>query len=962
MKVARIFSLFMLSTLLITPSIAQVISGAVPQVTQAEAIRSSEDQFQKSIGELKLSVDGIETRVTALDIQAGSPDQAAVKGIEKDIELANQQADKTATLSSSQMAQIQITELKDRLASLGNTLNSLKQRSGAGVVFGLDFFGTKPPVQNPDQWSVPADYRVRVKDKLRILILSNLGAQNEYHVTVSTAGRFLMPGVGQVSAAGKTIEQLNQLLSKKVSSKFKQLSVEVTVEGLSTIQVQVSGAVALPGTYSLPGMATVLNALHQAGGPTRLGTFRKMLLVRAGEPSIAIDLYDFLLNGSKKQDLPLRNGDLIFVPLVTQTATIQGEVVRPAQYEANFPITLQSLIQMAGGIKPTSYVQTIQVERVEGNQYRVLLSEPATAQGGITAVKLLPGDVVTVSSVQPLKTNQVEITGPVSAPGMYGLSDGMRVSELIKVAQGLAPDKEVYTARGDILRIDPLKGTDLITFSLDKALQGDPDNDVVLHKLDRVFLYQPDQVVFRQKVVTLQGAVAKPGILQRNNGMRVKDLIAAAGGVLPQAYLTRADLKRYVDEERTELVKVDVQGALDGNPSANIELKDRDELTVYTFEQVKWQNRKVRVEGAVQRPGEYDRADGMRVSDLIFMSGGLAHEASSGIEVSHAGTPGSSGPVKIDLASLKPSGDQDVILSDGDVVTVPSVNPYPRNPEVVYISGEVQRPGPYPVPNTKFNLGELIANAGGLTEQADADGLIFLRQKSDLDNKYQEREADILLAKMRIFADKEFQAQMAKLGMSLPGGSSPTAVAQFTQSAARLTNTGPESDGIAGVDSTAKAEPVVSAPSGPDGKYTAIAQSTRIAIDLRKALDDKSSSENLALRDGDRVYVPKLTNVVTVVGAVMQPRSFALSGGKTPSYYVERSGGYTPDASKSHVIVVRSNGEAFPKDRVRTIQSGDMIIVPSQGFIDVTRKLEKTVSITKVLADVLSSAYILTHL
>ncbi len=155
--------------------------------------------------------------------------------------------------------------------------------------------------------------------------------------------------------------------------------------------------------------------------------------------------------------------------------------------------------------------------------------------------------------------------------------------------------------------------------------------------------------------------------------MRVSDVIAAAGGVRPQAYLIRANLIRRDADDKTTLLRIDLQAALNGDPDADFVLGDRDEITVFTYDEVQWQDRSVRIEGAVQRPGPYVRSENMRVSDLVFVSGGLLPEAARELEVArHAGN-GENEVIAIDAASLVPYSEEDVLLEDGDVVTVPAV-------------------------------------------------------------------------------------------------------------------------------------------------------------------------------------------------------------------------------------------------------------------------------------------------
>lgn len=978
-------------------------SGAVPEASQAEKVQALEAQFQSQLTAVARAVVTLEQRVADMRKQPEAASSSDIERLDRDLALAEEELNKVSIGDLSPLTQLQRADLQDRLFELRLAAEILKNRWGASwKVFGMDFFAGPVP-QAPDQGPVPADYRIRVGDTLRIEVLSNLGAQNEYRPQVDNTGKIYIPGAGSIYAVGKTAGQLQQLLSERIQSRFKQLKVSAAVEKLSTIRVQVAGEVAKPGTYIMTGMATVFSALYQAGGPTKAGTFRNIKLVREGRPDRRIDLYNFLIKGSKQDDVPLENGDLIFVPPVGGTIVIEGEVVRPGRYEPDFPITLGEALKMAGDVKPGGYLQTVQVERIENGEYKVLLSAPLKDRDGKAMFALMPGDLISVKAVRPDRTNQVVISGPVGAPGMYGLKEGMRVADLVKLAQGLDPKKEVYMARADILRTDPLKGTEILTFDLARALQGDPEHNLLLAKLDRLFIYEPDQIIFRPKVVTILGAVSKPGVYKRTDGMRVSDLVAAAGGVLPDAYLDRADMIRRMEDHSLSLERINLRAALSGDPIANIKLQDRDEITVCTIDDAVWQDRTVRIEGAVQRPGVYARSNNMRISDLLFACGGLLPEAAKTAEVAHCRNGGRSEIVRVNLENLVPNSEADILLQDRDVVTIASMNPSIRNPEIVYITGEVAKPGPYVLNGQDDRLSDLIARAGGLTPYADTRGMLFLRQKDKFENSQQGKDVDIILEKSRAFADKQFLTYLAKLGVGLPGQfvqavqqsaeqlAKPAAVVA-EEKLLKTSDTGEVSakeelpdfskpvteeelkkmeqntEITGGTENVSAMGPRVAEVEKPElsgfagrRELALLINSARVSVDLSRALKDYSSPDNIVMREGDRIFIPRITNMVQVVGAVLHPHWFAAGPGKSVAYYIERSGGYAQDAAKGNVVVVRSNGDALPMDKVKSVEPGDTIVVPTTGLIDIAKKWERVGSVTKVLSDILSSVYILTR-
>ncbi|MHB9037801.1 MAG: polysaccharide biosynthesis/export family protein [Armatimonadota bacterium] len=973
------------------------LNGAAPEPTQAEELQRSEELFQQKMAGLKTVLEDIGKRIDNLRRQTDRPMQDDLSRVGNDLTMAEKELNAIDITKISPLTQLQRTELQDKLFEYQLSMEILNRRwSGEWEVFGLDYFQSAPPLQSPDNRPVPDNYKIRKGDTLLVVVHSSLGAQEEYSRQVDSSGSVLLPGAGRVASAGRTAGQLEKILAGRISSRFRQLTIDVTIQSMSPMQVQVSGEATRPGTYVLNGLATVFNALYQAGGPKKTGSLRHISLVRSGSPTRNIDLYDFLLKGSKEKDLLLEDGDSIFIYPVGPTMVIGGEVVRPGRYEPNFPMTLGEALKMAGGTKPGGYLQSVQVERVENGEYRALLSETIGGKDGKSAFALQPGDQVIVSTVRQDPTNQLAISGLVGAPGMYGFRDGMHVSDLVKMAQGLAKDKEVYGGRADIVRIEPFKGAEIITFDLNKALQGDAKNDIELRKLDRMFVYSPDQVVFQPRLVTLDGSVARPGTYKRTGGMRVSDVIAAAGGVLPQAYLQRADLIRMDDDEHTSLVRVNLQAALNGDPESNIELTDRDKLTIFAHDEVEWQDRTVRIEGAVQKPGVYTRSENMRVSDLIFKAGGLLPEAAGTAEMARSSQLGCSIINQVDLKTLKSACESDLLLEDRDVVTIPAVNPFLRGPEVVFVDGEVAKPGPYVLTSQNEKLTEVIKRAGGLTEYADVRGLLFLRDKATFEKDHQDRDSDVILEKSKMFADKQFLTQLAQMGVKLPedfmlsgnkdadeltkpmevdgelkpkNGNGKVALANDgpgTQSAEDIMRAVAKEK--VGDQLSAMGPPVnetdmgTSSEENPEEPPIPAATSARISVSLGSALADPASPDNMTMRNGDKVFIPRITNVVTVIGAVLHPHSFAAGeAGKRVDYFVERSGGYAQDAARSNVVVVRSNGDALPKNAVKFVMPGDTIVVPNTGLIEIAKKWEKVGSVTKVLSDVLSSIFVLTR-
>lgn len=1003
---ARFMSLFLAALTLVAaaPSFAEptdpppivareVDAGASdrsPEVayTETRKAQDAETVFQQRLAPVSREIDAVSSSISQMRRSTEVADRQDLDQIEQRIAAAEQEVVRISDNQSTPIAKLQASELQDKLFQLRLSLDALKKRYGWSRVpiFGLDFFANSSSTQDVGSKLVPKNYIIRPGDTILVSLSSSLGGQREYSKEVDDSGKVLAPGIGRIAASGKTIAQLASAINAGYRREFPQLKASLAVDKITPVSIRVAGAVVRPGTYLLPGSSTVFDALYKVGGPTAEGTMRKIALTRSGQPKLTIDLYDFLIEGSKAQDIPLRDGDVIFVPSVGQTIMIDGEVLRAGRYEPSFPLTLGGAISLAGGAKPSGYLQNVSIERVENSEYKIQLEAPVAVLASHADFTIRPGDEITVSSIRSEKTNRVSIEGPVNAPGTYGLKDKMRVSDLVKAAQGLSKNDEIHWKRADILRVDPVQGATLMTFDLAKAMKGDADSDVELRKLDRVFIYVPDQVNYRTNYCKIAGSVAKPGSYRRTDGMKFSDIIAAAGGVMPNAYVARADIVRWGQENHRELVRVDIASALAGRELDDIVLTDRDEISIYTQDQVKAGFPMVRISGAVQRPGMYDRTESMRVSDLLFASGGALPEASDTAEVSHVNQNGELRVTRVNVATISTSPDQDIVLNDGDVVSLPSVNPALRTPMTVTVTGEVIHPGTYTIDPRKTKLADVIGRAGGLSPIGDIKGLIFLRKKDSYQRSTQQSELQLVTEKMADYVNKQFTIELAKAS-GKPVDAQPSIISpvdaktQVAVQGAPGLDIKPETQTDTPVIRRVKAEvfPEVKAESltamGPKIEGTAVADPTaafrpddpldprqygRIGVDLDTAMKNADSMHNLILKDGDRILVQAIPETVTVVGAVLNPHSFVAEDAMNISYYVERSGGYAPDASRSNVIVIHGNGDAVPAKAVKRVAAGDIIYVPASGLVDVASKTEKVGSVTKIITDVLTSAFILT--
>lgn len=495
--------------------------------------------------------------------------------------------------------------------------------------FGYDFFATTNGGFAPDRLApVGPDYVVGPGDTL---VVSLWGAiDGTYEVTVDRNGSIFLPRVGAIQVWGQTFATARETIRRQVARYFTNFELNVSMGELRSIQVYLVGEVRTPGTYTLSSVSTVLNALAAAGGPAKTGSLRRIQLVRGGETVADIDFYDFFLNGDRSRDARLQSGDTIHVPVVGPLVGVAGDVRRPAIYELKAGESLPDLLRMAGGVSSTAFLKKVQIERVEAHRKKVTLDLDLTGLlHGETTPSLVPQDrdLVLVSPISPARTSYVLLKGYVAHPGRYQYDEGMRVSDLFLPYQNLLPD--YFPDMVEILRLQPpLYRPEKLTVDLAKALEGDPEHNILLQEYDEVQLFAREEMEEIPQVL-VSGGVANPGAYRHYENLTVRDLIAAAGNVKRGAYLAEAELSRHLPEgkgTRTERILFNLQKALQGDPTENLTLLPEDHLFVRSTPDYT-ERLTVKVEGRVLFPGTYTIAKGESLSSVLERAGGFSEGA-----------------------------------------------------------------------------------------------------------------------------------------------------------------------------------------------------------------------------------------------------------------------------------------------------------------------------------------------
>ncbi len=408
----------------------------------------------------------------------------------------------------------------------------------------------------------------------------------------------------------------------------------------------------------------------------------------------------------------------------TIQVNIMGEVRTPGTYRLSSFSSVFNAIYRAGGVTNSGTIRNIRVLRAGEEVAEVDLYGYLFEGKSDSDISLLEGDIIIV----PTYSRLVIIDGKVKRPMTYELADGETLQTLIDYAGGFSSD--AYTEDINVIRqtgvekeIFTVKNAEFASYAME-----DGDEVSVGSNLDRF-----------ANMVEIRGYVFRPGEYQLGGDIAtVKQLVSKAGGLEEDAFLGRALLLREKEDLSVETRPINIGAIIDGS-AEDILLKKNDVLIISGIYEL--QDRGVlTINGMVANPGTFVFTDNTTIEDLILRAGGLLDGASTArVDIARRVVdPGSltatdvigesfSFPIKDGFAI---DGGENFILEPYDVVSVRRSPGY-RAQTYVEIRGAVAFPGSYQLLNKNETISELIARAGGLTNQAYAKGARLTRNNNN---------------------------------------------------------------------------------------------------------------------------------------------------------------------------------------------------------------------------------------
>jgi protein involved in polysaccharide export with SLBB domain len=776
--------------------------------------------------------------------------------------------------------------------------------------FGLDVFDKATQNSQLIPMDLPAgpDYVVGPGDSLSVELWG--GVSQRLYRTVDREGRVSLPEVGPILVSGKSLAAVQQNLQQILRTQFRDVSADVSLARLRTVRVYEVGDVTNPGAYDLSSLSTPLNALFAAGGPTGRGSLRILKHYRGAQLVQTVDVYDLLLHGVKTDLQRLENGDTVQVPPIGPQVTVEGMVRRPAIYELRDEKTLASVLELAGGLLPAAALNHIEVQRLVSHEKQTMLSidipeseNAAEAVKKLEAFEIQDGDQIRIYPIAPYNQDSIYLEGHALRPGRYSFHVDMRVTDVISSYQDLLPEPAPQYA--EIVRLNgPDFHPSVESFNLADAL-ADPSQAPVLHPMDTIRIFSRFDFENPPSISVL-GDVRKPGTYRTSGQIHLSDAVHLAGGLTPDAQTAEAQIFRYLPDGKFKIFSIGLGRALEGDAAEDILMEPRDRLLIHRNPDAVEQAT-VYIQGEVAKPGRYPLAQGMRVSDLIRLGGGLKHSADPGMAdlieyMTQNKAVGAHHEVNISAALAGASADNP-LLSNGDTLTIRQVPGWNDLGSSATVRGEVPHPGVYGI-RPGERLSSLLARAGGFLPSAYPEGIVFEREEV---RKLEQTNRDNLIRRIRL------EGTSVKRSLT-DSGSDQAALAQATLAQR-------------------------------DSQIAALEQAPvtgRLVVRLTSDLAHfRGSPDDIEVRRGDTLFIPKRPQFVVVSGQVYNANAITYRPRRNAGWYLRQAGGPTDQGNVKMAFVIRANGSVVSRQGSAlwsesalstVVEPGDTIVVPEKAL------------------------------
>lgn len=506
------------------------------------------------------------------------------------------------------------------------------------------------------------------------------------------------------------IDLYDYLIKGAVSEDLRLMSNDVIFIQSRMNSISIQGEVNREGIYELKGNEGLVDLIGFAGGLKPSAHTQSVTIKRIrpliGRPNttfdreiITLDYNELLMEGV---NFRLQDGDQIIFDKILDKydnlVTIAGSVFRPGEYELSEGMSIGNLVQLAGGLRPNTFFDKVDLfrrDRTGELKFQSFNLTEVLADNSRADLLLQEDDSIKVYNTEELKSLEtVSIEGFLSEPKTVLWRENLTLYDLIFMSanvEDLEYQNRILTSRADLLRFQEGKTEyQVIPFNLDNVL--DRRFNAVLKPKDRVILYSRDINEVLDQSVTIRGAVKNGGRYALTDSMTIEDLILQAGGFVRTAFRDSVTVTRENFDftgnliARVQKVPTDMAYLLGMSPESNntYYLQHNDNITVNLIPGSD-EAREVKLTGEIKFPGSYFlKSKGETLKDVIVRAGGVSQNAY--LDGARLYRNGRQMAFSLDDLLNKQNEDFNLILQPNDSIHVPEAY------YTVRVEGEVNNP------------------------------------------------------------------------------------------------------------------------------------------------------------------------------------------------------------------------------------------------------------------------------
>ena len=829
------------------------------------------------------------------------------------------------------------------------------------IRFGYDLFIDAPTTFAPaTDIPIPPDYIIGPGDNIKIIYFGNKNQKTT--LQVNREGEIFFPELGPISVAGLTFSEMKKSINEIVSKQFIGTQINISLGELRSINVFLLGEVFQPGLYTISSLSTLTNAIFSSGGIRSKGSLRNIQLKRKGQVISTFDFYDLLLQGDTSKDSTLMPGDVIFIPPVSKTVAIAGEVRRAGIYELKDDETIEDLIRFSGSFTPKADLKSIEIQSIDTGNNGFTLNEFNFISSGKEDRALKNGDLINIFPVIDSMNNAVLISGHAQKPGFYPWKKGLSLGDIIQSASDLLPLTDINF--GLIKREDEInRSFDVIQFDLDHVFSGESKE---------ILLQEKDEIIFFPKFLSLDLLTAELMDVELLSPQQKREL----SGILTEE-MKLASLRNPSAQDQDEEDESDSE-----------ELKDLENDRFYEYKVYQYCDVETELAEALLAPSQDTK---LSLMNKDRTSSKTETEQLQSQNMINNNMQSSTNPSERMGLEIDPSIDRENFLTDicrrhllKPVIDMVNRNLSPLEPrKLLSIHGNIFFPGEYPY-SSDMDISDLIKAAGGLKDNTYTEGIEIISTRIDgkqtisqfsSSSSSMDETMSSEVNPLDVVNVKKISREIEMVNISgqvyFPGEypiSKDESLADLIKRAGGLKSQAFSKGTLFQRVSLKEAEKIrlekarvevmrrISLASASANVGQAELQGDDVTM-IDRLLGDESQSDELVgrlvinlegilsgsdedviLEDGDSIFIPRIQQTVSVLGEVYAPNAHIFKKKKSIQEYIDLSGGSNEYADSQNIYIIKADGSIIPPSEIKSsgffragysvLGPGDAIVVP----------------------------------